>query len=174
MLASAVVVTAIVWRAGSRSPVSPGGGASAVVVSPPVAMPVGAAAGEAPPPSVEEVSSARPVAPTAPLPLTPRAPLPPPSSAAGSVAIEAALVRRAEGALRAGDPKGALAIVGEHARRFPTGVLTEERDMERIVALCALGRRDEATTAAAVFTRTWPSSSHAARIREACDNGGPP
>jgi rhodanese-related sulfurtransferase len=85
-----------------------------------------------------------------------------------SVAAEVAILRRVSDALRAGDAKGALAGVDEHARRFPSGALAEERDMERIVALCALGRRSEAARATSQFSRAYPSSSHEARIREAC------
>ena len=85
-----------------------------------------------------------------------------------SVAAEVAILRRVSDALRAGDAKGALAGVDEHARRFPSGALAEERDMERIVALCALGRRNEAARATSQFSRAYPSSSHEARIREAC------
>ncbi len=91
-----------------------------------------------------------------------------------SVAAEVALLERASGALRAGDPKRALAAVSEHARRFPNGALAEERDTERIVALCALGRRDEAATATQRFDRAYPSSSHAARIRAACASPSAP
>jgi hypothetical protein len=88
--------------------------------------------------------------------------------AGGSVAAEVAILRRVSAALRAGDAEAALAAVGEHARRFPNGALAEERDTERIVALCALGRRDEGARATERFNRAYPSSSHAARVQAAC------
>jgi hypothetical protein len=91
----------------------------------------------------------------------------------GSVAAEVTLLRRASAALRAGDPKGALAAVSEHAHRFPNGALAEERDTERIVALCALGRGDEAARAMERFKRSYPSSAHEARIRAACSFPAP-
>ena len=77
------------------------------------------------------------------------------TGADGSVAAEVAILRRVSAALRSGDPKGALAAVGEHARRFPNGALSEERDMERILALCALS--------AGATTRRAPRSGSTAR-----------
>jgi hypothetical protein len=90
-----------------------------------------------------------------------------------SVAAEVALLRRVSDSLRAGDAKSALAGVDEHARRFPNGTLAEEREMERIVALCALGRRDAAARATDRFARVYASSSYEPRIREACATTAP-
>jgi hypothetical protein len=92
----------------------------------------------------------------------------------GSVAAEVALRRRASASLRAGDPRGALAAVSEHARRFPNGALAEERDTERIVALCALGQVDDAQRARGRFERMYPSSSHEGRVRAACASPAAP
>ena len=89
-----------------------------------------------------------------------------------SLSAEVALLRRITASLKAKDPRGALKIVGEHARRFPTGALAEEREVERIVALCALGRSDDATRATERFDRVYPSSSHQARILAACSGAG--
>ena len=126
--------------------------------------------------------AAEPVLASSPLP--PPLPLPKPDAkpavgsgsggggSGGSVAAEVAILRRVSAALRSGDPKSALAAVGEHARRFPNGALAEERDMERVVALCALGRRDEAARATERFERAYPASAHEARIRAACASPG--
>jgi hypothetical protein len=92
--------------------------------------------------------------------------------AEGSVAAEVALLRRASASLQAGDPRAALAAVNEHARRFPNGALAEERDTERIVALCALGQLDDAQRARARFERMYPASSHEGRVRAACPAEG--
>ncbi|HEY2513096.1 MAG TPA: hypothetical protein VGI39_19645 [Polyangiaceae bacterium] len=89
-------------------------------------------------------------------------------SADGSVAAEFALLRRVSAALQSGDHRAALAGVREHAHRFPHGVLAEERDTDRILALCALGRRDEATRALTRFDRDYPDSAHGARVHAAC------
>ena len=89
-------------------------------------------------------------------------------AADGSVAAEFALLRRVSAALKNGDAHGALAGVHEHARRFPHGVLAEERDTDRILALCALGKRDEAARATERFDRSYPDSAHGARVHSAC------
>ncbi len=56
----------------------------------------------------------------------------------------------------AGDPSGAIALLDEHARRFPSGALGEERDATRVLALCALGRTGEARAPAARFFAAFP------------------
>lgn len=117
------------------------------------------------PPTVE----GRPPAPPEPTPAT-AAPepqsAPPPGPA--TVAAEAELLRRADVALHAGDPARALALLNEHAARFPDGVLHEERSAERIDVLCALGRRTEAREGAAAFLRDHARSPLAVRVRGSC------
>jgi hypothetical protein len=95
---------------------------------------------------------------------------PPPATlrSADSLREERALVARANAALRDGDPRAALGAVAEHARRFPDGVLAEERTATRVVALCELGRVAEADRARASFAARWPRSVHAARVHAAC------
>jgi hypothetical protein len=85
-----------------------------------------------------------------------------------TVDVEAALLRDADAALLAGHPSRALALVEEHASRFPGGVLVEEREAERIVVLCALGRAEEARARGAEFVRAAPRSPQLSRIRRAC------
>jgi hypothetical protein len=91
------------------------------------------------------------------------------STDASTLAEEVGLLRRARAALNAGDPAAALAHLAEHSRRFPAGVLAEERDAARVLALCHAGRRDEARAQASRFLRERPSSPLAARVRESCD-----
>ena len=62
----------------------------------------------------------------------------PEASAAGSeprnastLAAETELLDRAFAALAAGDRSTAAALVAEHARRFPNGLLRQERERER-------------------------------------------
>jgi hypothetical protein len=88
-----------------------------------------------------------------------------------TVAAEADLLRRADGALKAGNPSLALALLGEHLAKFPNGILIEEREAERIVVLCALGRTDEARAAAAEFRLARPRSPLLGRVRESCGGG---
>jgi hypothetical protein len=51
-----------------------------------------------------------------------------------------------------------LAVVTEHERSFPTGRLTEEREVVRVKALVGLGRGGEARQAAVRFHRQFPRS----------------
>lgn len=76
---------------------------------------------------------------------------------------EARLLHRAQDALAA-SPAKALALGQEHARRFPHGLLAQEREVLAIDALVRLGRNAEATRRAEAFARTYPSSSHRRRI----------
>jgi hypothetical protein len=95
-----------------------------------------------------------------------------PSSATASgpatVAAETQLLRDADGALRAGQAVRALALLDEHAARFPRGVLVEERNAERIVVLCALGEKSQAREAGSAFLREHSGSPLGARVRASC------
>lgn len=76
-----------------------------------------------------------------------------------NVKAEAALLERAR-TIAAGDPKRALALTKEHARRFPRGVLAQEREVIAIEALRQLGLREEADGRATRFRETYPGSAH--------------
>jgi hypothetical protein len=65
-----------------------------------------------------------------------------------------------------GDPTHALALVREHARRFPDGLLSEEREAVAVSALWAVGQRDEARRRAERFTDEHPNSTYAGRMRQ--------
>ncbi|HEX4447213.1 MAG TPA: hypothetical protein VH044_10770 [Polyangiaceae bacterium] len=93
----------------------------------------------------------------------------------GTVGAETRLLRSADEALRGGKPAVALALLDEHARTFPHGVFSEERSAERVMALCALGRTDEARAEARRFLATSQESLLANDIRHSCggaDEGG--
>jgi len=123
-----------------------------------------------------------PVAPlleSAPAPSLALVPLPSASAApAGSVkppmkptasveeadpALEPALLREAQDALRT-SPQLALTKTQEHARKYPRGLLSQEREVIAIEALVKLGRRPEAEARAARFEKSYPGSTHARRI----------
>lgn len=82
------------------------------------------------------------------------------------LAEEVTLLSSAVADLRAGRVSVALKTLDEHRRRFPSGILTEERCAARAQALCALGRQREAQ---AELDRLAPRSLAAARARQICD-----
>jgi hypothetical protein len=88
-----------------------------------------------------------------------------PPRAGDALAREVALLSRASSELHAARPAAALQALNEHARRFPAGVLAQERAAARARALCELGRTSEAQLELAKLT---PGSPHAARAAQAC------
>jgi hypothetical protein len=78
-------------------------------------------------------------------------------------ALEAPLLRSAQDALRT-NPSETLAKTQEHARKYPRGLLVQEREVMAIEALLKLGRRDEAASRAERFSRSFPGSTHQRRI----------
>ncbi|MBX3272056.1 MAG: hypothetical protein KF729_17455, partial [Sandaracinaceae bacterium] len=89
-------------------------------------------------------------------------------SPAPSLSSETELLRDAHRALQAGAPARALTLLDEHAARFPSGALSEERAATRVLALCEAGREDSARSEAARFLAAHPRSMHAARVRASC------
>ena len=106
-----------------------------------------------PPPSAPAVATpaiATPAVTTErPKPATTRMPRPKarPNASESTLADEAALVRRIKAAVE-DDPSRALQLIGEHARRYPAGVLVQEAAALKVRTLCGLGRRAEASKAA--------------------------
>jgi RNA polymerase sigma-70 factor (ECF subfamily) len=90
------------------------------------------------------------------------------ASATPSLSPELTLLRRAQGARRAGDPSRALALLDAHARAFPHAVLAPEREAARVLTLCDLGRLAEGRAAQAAFLASHPESPLAPRVRAAC------
>jgi hypothetical protein len=85
-----------------------------------------------------------------------------------SVMDEARLLREADIALQARDFARATLLLDDHARRFPRGVLGEERDAERVLVLCATGQVGAATALAQRFLQEHAESPLAARVRSSC------
>jgi hypothetical protein len=104
-----------------------------------------------------------------------RAPAPVPAAVASSrpdpLAEETRLFRGAQVALRAGDARGALALLDAYAARFPRGMLREESEAARVHALCELGRRREARAVAARLLRESPRSPVVETVRGSCAEG---
>lgn len=81
------------------------------------------------------------------------------------LAEEVGFISRAQGELAAARPANAMRLLDEHERKFPTGILTEERIAARVQALCALGRTAEAS---AQLSRLSPRSLHRGQAQSAC------
>ena len=113
--------------------------------------------------------SSAPVVATAPAAPKHSSKVAPAEPAEGALTVETRLVSDARTAARAGDSSRALALLEQHARRFPGGVLAEERDAERAVLLCTSGRTGEGRTRAARFFRDYPKSALGANVRARCD-----
>jgi hypothetical protein len=86
---------------------------------------------------------------------------------------ETAQLRLAQQALRGGQAARAMAMLDEQNRLFARGVLGQERMVTRILALCALGRRDEAQRLGAALERGSPRSPHLATLRNSCARQDP-
>jgi hypothetical protein len=91
----------------------------------------------------------------------------PPAPSADTLAEESALLATARSALASGDSRAALRALGDHATRFPRGVLSAERRALTAMALCADGRVAEglATFPLPETTLDTPLSK---RVRSAC------
>jgi hypothetical protein len=81
---------------------------------------------------------------------------------------EMKLLRQADGALRRGDSAAALAAVNKHAALYPSGVLSQEREGVRAIALCGAGSMSQGQAAARRFLAQASKSPLASRIRSAC------
>lgn len=163
---------AILWYAGSRPSSAPAVAAkpadvqaqpglvaepAPVVASTPVAEPAVAAAPVSEPPTVAEARKPKPQASVAAA-----------NSAAPDPAEEITLVRAMQQALRSGNASQALALAGEHARRFPKGALIEEREGARAVARCQLAQPEARTAILEGFSKSFGASPYAARVKAAC------
>jgi hypothetical protein len=89
---------------------------------------------------------------------------------AASTLEQVGMIRKAYAALRAGDPGQALRVLDGHAKRWPTSEFAGERDLLRVKALCAAGRKSEAESAAATFKRKHPGSPLRAALEQCTDD----
>ena len=81
-----------------------------------------------------------------------------------TLADEVKLIDGAQRALQS-EPRRALALVEEHARRFPDQLLEQEREVIAVAALVKLERKAEAAERAQRFLSRFPRSAHAVRMR---------
>jgi hypothetical protein len=85
--------------------------------------------------------------------------------------VEVDLLRQAKEATSGGDASRALALLEQHASRFPNSVLAPERRATRVLALCAAGQTTRARQEASSFLADYPKSPLAPRVKEACAEG---
>lgn len=86
-----------------------------------------------------------------------------PPESQGVSSDEFALLRAARQAVAA-QPERALSLTEEHARRFPQGMLAQEREAIAIEALAKLGRGAQAQARAQTFLKAHPGSPYRPRI----------
>jgi hypothetical protein len=175
----AVLIT-MVWRQGSTTPVTPSEieKRSPVVVPPsserlgePANFPDGA-------PEIQERETSPPHVPSRPRRTHAR-------SNSGATRAESesgqsseiALIEAAEGML-SGAPRESLRLTAEHARLFPEGRFSQEREVIAIDALARLGNIDGARARAENFRRMHAGSAYARRVerilsRESPGEGAP-
>jgi hypothetical protein len=79
---------------------------------------------------------------------------------------ERSLLGAARSAVADGDFAEALVPIGEHARRFESGLLAEEREALRVKALSGLGQAEEARRVAAAFEQRFPNSVLRRSVRQ--------
>ena len=130
-------------------------------------------------PATAPIAPAATLAPTPPLPapsppIEPSAPAAASSSGDASPVIkrpaapppsEAELLEQARAALKAGDSARALQRASEHARRYPRGVLVQEREVLAIQSLRSLGRDSEAERRAEAFAKSYPGSAFQRKLQ---------
>lgn len=92
----------------------------------------------------------------------------PRESRSSSLSEETAVLKRAKRALDDGSPERALALLEEHARRFPRAVLEDVRHGVRVRALCAMGRVAEARREAARMASARAGSVVALGVEDVC------
>lgn len=120
---------------------------------------------------VPPATASRPVDPQpdpAPAPSRPERPV----NIRESYAAELKLLNRSQAAFVKGNLSGALALLAEHARRFPRGRLAEEREALRIRSLAGLGQTSAARGAATAFANRFPHSAMLPRVRAWIDATG--
>jgi hypothetical protein len=87
---------------------------------------------------------------------------------------ERALLDGARAALERGEPEAALAATVRHERRFPNGILVQEREAIAVRALLALGRNAAARARADRFRARYPNSVLLPAIASAVGQAPPP
>jgi hypothetical protein len=141
-------------------------------------------------PVASPIAPTSPVAPAAPPAITTAVPLPvdprpaveharreraqhhEPHAASASPEAELALLQRAQATLDH-DASAALGLAEQHARLYPRGMFTQEREILAIEALLKLRQRPAALARARTFIERFPESAHARRVRALLERSQP-
>jgi hypothetical protein len=83
----------------------------------------------------------------------------------GTTKLESTLLESARLALKT-DPKRAFQLTQEHAKRYPNGLLSQEREVIAIEALNRLGKRDAAKARGIEFNENFPGSALEPRLQQ--------
>jgi hypothetical protein len=149
------------------APAEPPAPAPEVVIEPtPIAPPVVVAP---PAPPEDDTPTSAVVEPVAPI----ARPVHAADDGAESSDAERLWLERAEAAFGSGDASAALSALEAHARRFPRGRLSEERDALRVRALYLAGRIDDADQRAERFSAAYPGSVFVRQIARARERAAP-
>jgi hypothetical protein len=92
----------------------------------------------------------------------------PRKQAAATLSEEIELLHRAQTAWRAREAGAALRLLDEHRSRFPRTQLRLERDGLRVLTLCELGQKAQATALAKKLLEQAPRSPLRTTIEESC------
>jgi hypothetical protein len=90
---------------------------------------------------------------------------------ASTLAEETRLLRAAQTARREGKDSLALGLLEQHARRFPHGALSVERDVAQALALCAQGQVEASNRLRQMVLEQAPKVPAVSRILEPCGTG---
>jgi outer membrane protein assembly factor BamD (BamD/ComL family) len=83
------------------------------------------------------------------------------------LASERSLLEIARSAIGRGQVEGALEALGRHARKFPNGLLVEEREGLTVQALVVARQFDEARARGARFKERYPRSLFSPLVEQA-------
>ncbi len=169
---SLVLLRSVVAPAASPSspepPPAPATAATPVVHSPADAPEPAAATSAAPEPTTTAVDEPRSPATRPARRSAHIRPEPADDRPESTLAAEAALLKDAKQALDRRAPAEALALLDEHARRFPAGELQDVRRGARVRALCALGRSAQARGEARMMAEHRQGSVVAHGVQDVC------
>jgi len=158
------------WSSSTSAPVATAPADSTPAVALPVQPRAPSPAAPAPTPAPAVVQKPLVPKPAASPVIAPAVPEPAPVEAPAphSLAEELRLMSGAQQALRQHQPGDAMRLLEEHATRYPTGEMAEERAAIRILVLCEMNEVEDARREAEAFFSRSPHSPSTQRVRDSC------